>query len=70
MDPKPAKLPVDVDMQPVEAKPLRLKRKPSKSRRKRKKRGVIAKVKTALWKAGKRRYSKRRICRGGTKCSF
>ena len=31
---------------------------------------ISRKIKTAVWKAGKRRYSRRRIRRGGTKCAF
>ena len=31
---------------------------------------ISRKIKTAVWKAGKRRYSRRRIRRGGTKCPF
>ena len=72
MEPRPIKpLPVETDhkVEPVKV-PLGVKRGIPPKKRKKKKRGIVKKLKTAMWKAGKKRYSRRRICRGGTKCTI
>lgn len=75
LPPKTVELKTDVEMEPVKAKPYRPKRKKTKSNKpgtvvSRTLKKVGKGIKKALWKRKKRCYSRRKVRRGGTKCTI